>query len=325
MIKLADNSIMLIGPDGILSAFESDSLQSKIIRSFMLAGVRDIWLAEDITLAVEYALEQDSREDKIFAVSEINSTVIKILEDSGFPEAAESYRRGNPSTEITLNAEIATVAGLINRHLGLNGKSLDTLVSKVVQAAVKLNISVASPALYIELAKHFKSEFMPADRLPLPQVIISKSQKAASPWVVSLKDLTDKMSSQSRSLVHYKIISLSGVSRLFPAVKVIFRISGLVEMPNMESPLTEMTMVPHFHSIAQALNESISATQAIFRAKGESLPEKGLPVIMTVPDMSSFAQNNLEASWPQASADCREMLSYLEKMVNTQVFKIKMA
>ena len=63
MIKLADNSIMLIGPDGILNVFESDKLQSKIIRSFMLAGVRDIWLAEDITLAVEYALEQDSRED----------------------------------------------------------------------------------------------------------------------------------------------------------------------------------------------------------------------------------------------------------------------
>ncbi len=322
MIKLADNSIMLIGPDGILNVFESDKLQSKIIRSFMLAGVRDIWLAEDITLAVEYALEQDSREDKVFAVSEINSTVIKILEDSGFPEAAESYRRGNPCAEVTLNAETATVAGLINRHLGLNGKSLDTLAAKVMQAAGKLDIGAASPALYIELAKHFKSEFMPVDRLP--QVIISKSQKA-SPWVVSLKELTDRMSSPSRSLVHDKIISLSGVSRLFPAIKVIFRISGLVETHHLESPLTEMTMVPHFHTIAQALNESISATQSIFKAKGEALPEKGLPVILTVPDMSSFAQNNLEASWPQASADCREMLSYLERMVNSQVFKVKMA
>ena len=322
MIKLADSSIMLIGPDGLLNVFESDMLQSKIIQSFMLAGVRDIWLAEDITLAVEYALEQDSREDKVFAVSEINSTVIKILEDSGFPEAAESYRRGNPCSEITLNAEAATVTGLIHRHLGVNGKSLDSLVAKVVQAAGKLEISAASPALYIELAKHFKSEFMPADRLP--QAIISKSQKA-SPWVVSIKELTDKMSSQSRSLVHDKIISLSGVSRLFPAIKVIFRISGLVEMHHLESPLTEMTVAPHLHSIAQALNESISATQSVFKAKGESLPEKGLPVILTVPDMSYFAQNNLEASWPQASADCREMLSYLERMVNTPAFRVKMA
>lgn len=323
MIKLADNSIMLIGPDGIINAFESDNLQSKIIRSFMLAGVRDIWLAEDITLAVEYALEQDSREDKVFAVSEINSTVIKILEDSGFPEAADSYRRGNPCTEITLNAETATVAGLIHRHLGLNGKSLDALVTRVMQAAGKLDISTASPALYIELAKHFKSEFMPADRLP--RVIISKSPKTSSPWVVSIKELTDKMSSPSRSLVHDKIISLSGVSRLFPAVKVVFRISGLVETQHLESPLTEMAMVPHLHSIAQALNESIAATQSVFRAKGELLPAKGLPVILTVPDMSAFAQNNLEASWPQASADCREMLSYLERMVNTTIFKVKMA
>ena len=321
MIKLADNSIMLIGPNGILNAFESDNLQSKIIRSFMLAGVRDIWLAEDITLAVEYALDQDSREDKVFAISEINSTVIKILEDSGFPEAAESYRRGNPSTEITLNAETATVAGLIHRHLGLNGKSLDTLVARVMQAAAKLDISVASPALYIELAKHFKSEFMPADRLP--QMVLSKSQKA-SPWVVSIKELSDKMSSPSRSLVHYKIITLSGVSRLFPAVKVVLRISGLVEMLHLESPLTEMTMVPHFHGIAQALNEALAATQSVFRAKGELLPEKGLPVILTVPDMSAFAQNNLEASWPHASSDCREMLSYLERMVNTPMFKVKM-
>jgi hypothetical protein len=313
---------MLIGPDGILNAFESDKLQSKIIRSFMLAGVRDIWLAEDIALAVEYALEQDSREDKVFAVSEINSTVIKILEDSGFPEAAESYRRGNLCAEITLNAEAVTVAGLINRHLGLNGKSLDALVAKVVRAAGILDISAAAPALYVELAKYFKSEFMPADKLP--QAIISKSQKA-SPWVVSLKELTDKMSSQSRSLADNKIISLSGVSRLFPAIKVIFRISGLVEMHHLESPLTEMTMAPHFNSVAQALNELISATQSIFRAKGESLPEKGLPVFLTVPDMSVFAQNNLEASWPQASADCREMLSYLERMVNAPVFKVKMA
>lgn len=321
MIKLADNSIMLIDPDGILSTFESDKLQSNIIRSFMLAGVRDIWLAEDITLAVEYALEQDCREDNVYAISEINSTVIKILEDSGFPEAAESYKRGNPCAEITLNAETSTVAALIKRHLGLNGKSLDTLVVKVMQATEQLNISTASPALYIELAKHFKAEFMPTEGLP--PIIVSKAQKA-SPWVVSIKELSDRMSSPSRLLVNDKIMSLSGVSRLFPAIKVIFRISGLVEIRHLETPLTEMALIPHFNSIAQAINELITATQSTFHAKGEVLPAKGLPVCLTVPDMSSFAQNTLQANWPEASADCREMLTYLERMVNTPVFKVKM-
>ena len=322
MIKLADNSIMLVGTDGILNVFESDKLQSKIIHSFLLAGLRDIWLAEDIALAVECALEQNSREDKVFAVSEINSTVIKILEDSGFPEVAENYRRGNPNTEITLNSDSANVAGLLNRHLGLHGKSLDILTARVVQAAAKIGISAAAPALYIELAKHFKAEAIPADKLP--QVKMSKG-KTGVPWIISVPELLGALSPESQALANDKIITFSGISRLFPAIKVTFRISGLVDLYHLESPLTEMAMVPHFNEIAKALNEATAAAQNIFKAKGEQLPEKGLPVFLTVPDMSIFAQKHLQANWPQSSADCREMLTYLDKMVNTPLFKVKMA
>jgi hypothetical protein len=322
MIKLADNSIMLVGVDGMLNVFESDKLQSKIIHSFLLAGLRDIWLAEDIALAVEYALEQNSREDKVFAISEINSTVIKILEDSGFPEVAENYRRGNPNAEIALNAESSTVAALLNRHLGLHGKSLDMLAARVIQAAARLGISAASPALYIELAKHFKAEAMPADSLPQIKI---PTGKTGTQWIIALPELIEKLSPESRTLTTNNIIIFSGVSRLFPAIKVIFRISGLVDLYHLESPLTEMAMVPHFYEIAKTLNEATAAAQDIFQAKGEPLPAKGLPVFLTVPDMSVFARNHLQANWPQSSADCREMLAYLDKMVNTPLFKVKMA
>ena len=86
MIKLSDGAIMLIRPDGSQVEFEADELQSGIIRGCLAAGTRDLWIAEDIALSIEYAMALPGNRGRIFTVSEINSLVIKILEETAIPK-----------------------------------------------------------------------------------------------------------------------------------------------------------------------------------------------------------------------------------------------
>ena len=95
MIKLCDTAITIINPDGTRFVFEIDELQSRIIKSCLAAGIRDVWIAEDISLSIEYALIQDEDASRVFTLADINYIVVKILEETGYPEVAEKFRLQN--------------------------------------------------------------------------------------------------------------------------------------------------------------------------------------------------------------------------------------
>jgi hypothetical protein len=317
MIKLAENSIMIIDSNGVMTSFEPERLQTKIIRCFLAAGIRESWLAEDIAMAVEFALEQNNREDKIFALSEINSTVVRILEDTGFPEAANVYRRGNSCSQVTFNSEQATVSKLISKHLGANSDNLDFLTSKVLDATKKLNIKTAPPTLFVELAKYYETEELPSDGL---KPIALQKWEQASPWLVDMENIYENLKPSTKNLVDARVIRLSGISRLFPSIKLFFMINEFVHYHDLEAPLTEMILIPYLYSAGQALEDCIQNSLQLF---DKDVQENRPPVFLTIPDMSGFAVEMLQASWPEAESDCRDMLTPLCQSLSTPLFKLK--
>ena len=158
MIKLADTSIMLTSTEGITSAFDSERLQSRIIQSFLAAGISETYLADDISLALEFSLRTSKRKEKVFTLSEINNSVVRILKDTGFPEIAAIYLRNNACSQLTITPEFNTIKKLLQKHLGVNLNSIDELSGKVLSAAQHLNIESAAPELFVELAKHYETE-----------------------------------------------------------------------------------------------------------------------------------------------------------------------
>ncbi|MFA7230464.1 MAG: hypothetical protein WC071_04280 [Victivallaceae bacterium] len=320
MIKLANNSIMLLDYNGVISSFEPDSLQAKIIRCFIAAGLGESWIAEDITMAVEFALEHSTRENRIFTLSEINSTVVKILGDTGFPEVADIYQRGNVCSKITYNAEADTVSKLISKHLGLSGRHLEVLTGKVLHSTRKLDITTAPPTLFVELAKYYETEEFACESLDA--INLPKWQQS-SQWLVTREAIYEQLRPETCKLLDANLIRMSAVSRLFPAVKLTFMISDFARFRELTPPLTEMILIPYLYSVGKALNDCAAVASNLCR-KNTNQEQTGLPVFLTIPDMSGFAIQMLEASWPEAENDCREMLSPIREALSNSLFKLKM-
>ncbi len=319
MIKLSGSVIMLIRPDGSQVEFDSDELQSGIIRSCLAAGSRDVWIAEDIALSIEYALTIPANRDRTFTVSDVNSLVIKVLEETGYPEVAEEYRRHNSTVGVMVSAEYDLIGELISRHLGLSGNRLTDVADQVLEAAEKLEIEEASPALFVELAKMFKERLTVEEEVGIIQL---PTMGKHSPWQLGKNDIYTALTPPTLKLADEKIINFSGVSQLFPALKIDFKITRFIKLLNLESPLTEMAVIPFFHTVAAAINDIYAAVLSLHCRLGEKQAE--LPVYLNVNDMSRFACKNLFSSWPDAEAGCREMIAYLEEMLDFQLFKVSL-
>lgn len=310
---------MLIDGDGVMSAFDTELLESRIARCFVGVGIRESWVAEDIALAVEFALAQSSRREKIFSVSEVNSAVTRILENTGFPDAAAVYRVGNVCSRIMLERKQDILEQLIHKHLGLTGAHLSAIAANVANAAQKLKIDQASPALYIELAKHLESEFLNQAEVPAPA---TRKLDKYSPWLISADEIGNSLKPPERELLDAGIFRLSGISRLFPAVKIVFRINELARFHQLLPPLTEMMLTPCLYVAGDALRCWIETAGKLYR---ESCRDEPLPVYLNVPDMASFARQKLDMRWPDAEKECREMLTPLYADLTNPLFKLKLS
>lgn len=300
---------MIINPDASRQEFESDELQTRIIKSCLAAGIKEAWIAEDISLAVEYALHSSDSENRVFAVSEINSMVVKILQETGYPEVAEKFKFENVISELEIMPDSSLLSELISRHIGLTGNKLDNVVSQIQSATEKLGIESASPFLFVELARLYSKKALPS---------IQKAQPVHHSPPPAKEKITSALKTETLSLISDGILSFSGSSRLFPSIKIHFSIVKFAKHLRLETPVTELSVIPSFHIIAEGMNDILKSLE---KQKDEKTP---VPVYLFVPDMSSFAVEYLCSEWPASRRDCREMLSYLEEMLEFPLFKVKL-
>lgn len=318
MIKLANTSIMLTNSEGITSAFDPDRLQSRIIRSFLAAGISESYLADDISLAVEFSLRKSKRKEKHFTLSEINNTVVQILRDTGFHEIAAIYLADNACSRMTVDPEFNTIKKLLQKHLGAKLDSLDNLSGKVVSAAQQLNIKNAAPGLFVELAKHYESEEYAGEDI---EPVALDSWEQDNHWLVSAKTLEQGLAVSARGLIDAKVIRLIGVSSMFPSIRIFFMVNEFCRFHGLAGPLTEMVLIPYLFSAGKAIDNCISTTGRLAAEAGR----EDLPIFLTIPDMSSFAAQMLDASWPEVEKDCREMVMPLCNSLSRPLFKLKLA
>lgn len=315
---------MLLGVNGIGTVFEVDKLQAQIIHCFLTAGLRESYLAEDIALAVEHALSASSRPEKVFAETEINAAVVKILEDVGFPEVAAIFRSLNSCIGVTLSSEGQTIAELIRRHLDVDEMHLNYLTGQVLNAAKTLKISTAPPALYLELAKYYKS-LMTTVPLEL-HVNVTRSggrrMSGSSSLLLTPEMVYGALGPQGRRLIDEGIVRLLGVGKLFPSIRLFFMMTDYVRHCNLAVPVAEMLLIPHLYEAAEVLRDCCRAANTLYGAEVKE-HAGSLPVYLTVPDLSRFAIEQLQGSWPESKGTCLELLEPLRQSIGGAIFKLK--
>lgn len=321
MIKLSEFVIMVTNHDGTMIEFEGEQFQAEIIRCFLTTGNNELWVAEDIVMAVEYALLAHDNPEKIFALIEIESIITGILEDAGFAEVAECYSQTHMQRNITFSPERDYLLKLLHRHAGLSGGTLAAVTDKVIAAGAQLNIDAAAPELFVALAKYYKSQILSKrspniGKLPLPA-------SNSIPHRISVAEIKEHLTASSINYLNNNIIHLYSISSLFPAVRIAINMNKLAEHSRMLPPVTELLLMADFSKVANAVNDAIQATELVFF---NSMPnsEHTLPLHISVPDMSEFAEHWLEATWPECRPCCRDMMNLIENMLIRKPFKLTM-
>ncbi|MFA6567935.1 MAG: ATP cone domain-containing protein [Victivallales bacterium] len=319
MIQLSSSAVIVVCEDGTRRSFEFDELQSRLYKSCLSCGINDSTLAEDITLSVEYVLKKISSGEQVFAVSEINSFVVRMLEDAGYPEIARNFIRQNKIQKIDVKPDLSLVSGIVRKHLAVEGDELESIVRKVLSSCDMLKIDKGSSSLIIELARYYREKDFEFKTSEFNMPLI----KSGSPWCVTADQIIFSLSLDARVLASANILSVKNVSRLFPAVKIDLSLFEAARFYTLDKPLTELALLPCFRACATGITEISDVSEKLYGAflaeNGFSGHETSLPVFLRICDAAAFSDAYLDVKWPESGKCLSDMLALLASMVDREI------
>ena len=314
MIQLCNSSIITVSENGTTKVFEPEEIQAKLVKSCIASGIRDPWIAEDIALSVEYSLGELTS-SKVFTLPEIDSFVVKVLREVGLKEVADHYVTVQHAGLKTIPISMDKISDTVSRYLGLEGQELYTTSQKVQKACTLLGLKEIFPSLILEFAKHYHHENFNA---ATKHISLPSSTAADGIWALGSEEVLSTVSEETSKMIKAGIIGTSGVSKLFPSIRIDISFANFATFLDLKPPITELAIIPFFDKLATAVDDIVDSTENIYFASCKSEVEE-LPVYLKVTDAVLFSTEWLGGEWPDASHCLREIVFFFIEMLSRQV------
>ena len=265
MIELGGGTVSILYADGTSAFFDPEELRLRLEKSFTSAGRTDPVIAGEIVLAVEYALrcrnQEDNLPDSVIHASDIDECVVRILEDSGFPDAAGYFRNTALSSGDFGKLSSDNVEQYLTEKFQLSGSAGSELAAKIRHAMKAIGAAQCSPRLVLELARHFRDTAASARRLPM-----QTAQAKPEPIPKSEPE---------------KLLQVRRKDAIFPSIRAEINLPQLFEKCTLTPPLTELALFPILLPLAEQLEDECRK----LRVNGA---EK-YPLVVTMRGFSEFA------------------------------------
>ena len=241
MIELGGGNISILYADGTSAFFDPGELRLRLEKSFLAAGRADVWIAGEMALAVEYALRcragEDPGPDMVIRAEDIDECVMRILEDSGYPDAAARFKEQRVTSGDFGKLSPETVESYLAEKLQLTGPAGGELAARVRQALDAIGIRQCSPHLVLELARHFRDSAASAHRLPAVPVTHAPAAGNTVPAPEGKQILNIRLS-----------------EKIFPSIRAEIDLKLLFEDCPLTPPLTELSLIPILLPVADQVN-----------------------------------------------------------------------
>ena len=304
MIRIGEKTILLLFPDGRSMPFDPAVLQERLAAALAdYVDPKDRAVARDLASAVEMALLSRFRQEETPCINAetLDEMICRILAGAGFKSAADAFLRdsllnGNDLARIP-RARIRT---FLEENLTLAGEALERIVEKVEHTMQSIGADDSSPALALELAKHFLA--LSAKGITLPVETPDFTPDRA--FTVLPEDLLEKLSPEAKNCFEKRILKIQPVNlKIFPALRISLRLSGLAAEEGLCPPITEMALQVGMLRIARIVDEVCLAADEIFRARGceAEVPAK---VLLHLADGSIFTHDWMDCTNPKAQEKC---------------------
>ena len=277
-MKYTEKTIFIQEYNGERVPFNAEELQKDLIGSFMSADKRELsYLAEEITLAVEYTLLNSSRPELVFGRGELGAAVIRMLEETGFPEVAGCYRSNRGECCLTISAETPVLGDLLKRYFSCSSERFQDVLHSVQDALRQLKISEVPPQLALELARYYERRF---DQ----QCSQGELKKYEKKWQKTVRqaEIYRILPAEASDWIAAGILRFNSISALFPCIRIVFEIEKYAKMLHIGSPVMELELVTPLFEAGQLLDLCRRSIDEHFS------PQEPLPVSLNIPDMSDF-------------------------------------
>lgn len=317
MIQLSSNTILILHPDTTTEPLDTEDIKKRIFQACVAAGENDSWIADDLSLAVEFSLL--TKEERMIRVEDLNSLICSILEDSGFPAVAVEFKRvtkSAPPNFLAVNEESVRI--VLNHNLALEPARLERVISRVLKSLELLGMEQASRGLIQELGRQFRDSDFTASvpRPPEPGEPVKNSSV-----VLRKEDLAARVSEQTASYLRSGVLRLSHVSRLFSVLRLELSLTAFSELNGLEKPVTELAFWSISSQLAFAIDELCRIADSVCLEQGEAGCTP-LPLSLSVRDAASFARNYMNTPEKNAIECARGLLGAFTASLNRQPFKV---
>lgn len=317
MLSITDNFLYVIDAGGHQQIFDADKLKTSLLKAFEASGNPNGYLAEDIACAVESAMAESARAERIFTQSEVDAAVTRTLENAGCAAVAAFFRRSNSHLYITLDANILDANMLISRHLGIQEPAVSKLSRQVVDALQKLNIKSASPALYLELARHYEQTL--SGHLPAASAALSADNHPNSgngKFLLSSAEASSLMPPGGRVWLKNSVITLANVSRVYPNFRLTLDLCALADKLKLTSPVTELDLAPELYNAGEK-------TGLWLNLLCRHLNMEALPLYLVLDKLDEFAVRYLGTTYPEGRLTALDTAAFFRNALGYPVKKVR--
>lgn len=317
MLSITDNHLYVIDADGHQQLFDVDKLKRALQEAFDASGNPNGYLSEDIACAVEAAMAESHRMERIFTQSEVDAAVSRILENAGCANTAAAFRRANSHLYIALDAVCSDVTMLISRHLGVDSPVAEKLASQVVEALNKLNIASASPALYLELARYYEHRTAePGLDETMESAAAGTLPSGSGKVLLTSSEALALLPETLREAVEKKIISLAPVSRLYPNFRLALNLAKLADHLQLNTPVTELEIAPALYQLGETCGKWLMLLC-------EHLQVELLPLYLVLKNPEDFTLRYLGTVYPEGRMALLDTAQLFRNALSYPVKKVR--
>lgn len=313
MIKIGEKTFFLVDDDGNEIPWTVTDLQSELIYCFLSCGLAEnSCFAEDVALAVEYSVHQSEQTNCSVRTAEMAEIVIKTLENSGFYNVAECFRKRNRrELEVLYSTSIEGLKHVIARH-GVLGQHADNeaVVSAASNAFCAMKAEQAPLGLITEMLCYYhRRMFVQIQNLP------AEKKKIKGDYLFHYKDVADNLPDSLRAFVENGVIRVNDVTVYHPSIRIYLDIMEFAKLRGLEPLLTEMFWEKYGSELGQSFDALVEAMQRKYLSMNGT---RELPIYLTVNNMERFAAHYFGVPDGKSGEVARFIIGNLaENMFNT--------
>lgn len=318
MIKFKEKTLTILDENGDTIPFQIEELQAELAECFRNGNLAsESSYAEDIILLLDYFFSEE-KSGNLYSMQEVNQVVAMLLEEAGFSEIAEIYRKKKNFIEPLYSTSQSSLFDLLQTKTFFPAGKLEKISRKTAEIFLLSNIQEAPLSLIIEMCKYVNISLSSNNAKEVPYV--SKSLKRG--YYLKASDIKQFLQQSLNWNDEFKFVHVGGISKIHSAVKVYINLMEVPELKELSMPLIELEFAESLYNIGKRLDEICN----LIKIKAEELAElKGinLPIYLNFVNTKNFISKYMGAEPSQISKKiCRDLTDMVINGMTNKVYRV---